>query len=88
MKKAESEMEDDLRSEYDLESLRVRKLGSDRKSFSGSTVRLDADVAAMFPTAEAVNEALRFLIKVVQQNQPIQFTAQPNILLEQTEERV
>lgn len=28
-------MEDDLRSEYDLKSLRVRNLGSCRKSFGG-----------------------------------------------------
>jgi hypothetical protein len=34
-------MEDELRSEYDLKSLRVRKLGSGRKSFGGTTVRLD-----------------------------------------------
>jgi hypothetical protein len=70
MKKAELELEDDLRPEYDLKSLRVRKLGSGRKSFGGSTVRLEPDVAAIFPSADAVNEALRFLIRVTQQNQP------------------
>ena len=70
MKKAELELDDDLRSEYDLKSLRVRKLGSGRKSFGGSTVRLEPDVAAIFPSADAVNEALRFLIRVTQQNQP------------------
>ncbi|OYQ63589.1 hypothetical protein B9G53_15875 [Pseudanabaena sp. SR411] len=69
MKKAELELEDDLRPEYDLKSLRVRKLGSGRKSFGGSTVRLEPDVAAIFPSADAVNEALRFLIRVTQQNQ-------------------
>ena len=35
-------MEDDLRPEYDLKSLRVRKLGSGRKSFGGTTVHLEA----------------------------------------------
>lgn len=70
MKKAELELEDNLRPEYDLKSLRVRKLGSGRKSFGGSTVRLEPDVAAIFPSADAVNEALRFLIRVTQQNQP------------------
>ncbi|WP_055075876.1 hypothetical protein [Pseudanabaena sp. 'Roaring Creek'] len=70
MKKAELELEDNLRPEYDLKSLRVRKLGSGRKSFGGSTVRLEPDVAAIFPNADAVNEALRFLIRVTQQNQP------------------
>ncbi|HEY9809198.1 MAG TPA: hypothetical protein V6D13_07645 [Halomicronema sp.] len=66
-----SEMEDELRSEYDLKSLRVRKLGSGRKSFSQTTVRLEPDVAEMFPTADAVNEALRFLIRIMQENQAV-----------------
>jgi hypothetical protein len=34
MKKDDLELEDDLLPEYDLKSLRVRKLGSGRKSFS------------------------------------------------------
>jgi hypothetical protein len=58
-------MDDELRSEYDLKSLRVRRLGSGRKSFGETTVRLEPDVAAMFPNADAVNEALRFLIRVM-----------------------
>lgn len=66
MKKDELELEDDLRPEYDLKSLRVRKFGSERKRFGGTTVRLEADVAEMFPSAESVNEALRFLIRVTQ----------------------
>ncbi len=71
MKKVdESEMEDELRSEYDLKSLRVQRLGSERKSFGGTTVRLEPDVAKMFPDSEAVNEALRFLIRVMQENKP------------------
>ena len=37
-------MEDDLRSEYNLKSLRVRKLGSGRKSFGETTVRLEPDM--------------------------------------------
>ncbi len=77
MKKADLELEDDLRPEYDLKSLRVRKLGSGRKGFGGSTVRLEPDVAAIFPNADAVNEALRFLIRVTQQNQPTKVTTLP-----------
>lgn len=77
MKKAELELGDDLSPEYDLKSLRVRKLGSGRKSFSGSTVRLEPDVAAIFPNADAVNEALRFLIRVTQQNQSVAVTTLP-----------
>jgi len=62
-------MEDDLRPEYDLKNLRVRQLGPERKRFGSTTVRLEPDVAEMFPDADAVNEALRFLIRVTQQNQ-------------------
>jgi hypothetical protein len=90
MKKADlemddDEMEDDLRTEYDLKNLRVRRLGSGRKSFGGSTVRLEPDVAEIFSSAESVNEALRFLIKVTQKNQLSAFTDQPHTTaLEQT----
>ena len=62
-------MEDDLRPEYDLENLRVRRLGSEGKSFAGQIVRLDPDVAEIFPNADSVNEALRFLMRIMQQNQ-------------------
>jgi hypothetical protein len=47
-------MKDELRPEYDLKSMRVRKLGSERRSFTGTTVQLNADVAALFPNAIAV----------------------------------
>ena len=68
MKKVESEIEDELRPEYDLRSLRVRKLGPGRKSF-GDVIRLEPDVADAFPDADAVNQALRFLIRVTKENQ-------------------
>ena len=87
MKKAELEMEDDLRDEYDLRSLRVRKLGSERKSFGRKTVLLEPDVAEIFSSADAVNEALRFLIKMMKQNQQSGFTAQSNTALEQTDQK-
>ena len=74
-------MKDELRQEYDLKSMRVRKLGSGRRSFAGTTVQLDPDVAEMFPNAEAVNEALRFLIKVMKQNQLPNFKDQNNTVL-------
>jgi ribosomal 50S subunit-associated protein YjgA (DUF615 family) len=67
MKKVEIEMEDELRPEYDLSALRVRKLGPRRKSF-GDVVRLEPDVAEAFPDADSVNEALRFLIRVTKEN--------------------
>ena len=70
MKKVETNINDELRPEYDLRSLRVRKLGPGRKSFGG-VVRLEPDVAEVFPDAEAVNEALRFLIRITKENQPV-----------------
>jgi hypothetical protein len=70
MKKAEPEMDDELRPEYDLASLRVRRLGPGRKSFGGSVVRLEPDVAEVFPDADSVNEALRFLIRITKENKP------------------
>jgi hypothetical protein len=78
MKRDKSEMEDDLRAEYDFKSLRVRRLGAGRKSFGETTVRLEPDVAEMFPSADAVNEALRFLIRVMRDNQAIAPAAQAN----------
>lgn len=69
MKKPEPEPTDELRPEYDLRSLRVRKLGIGRKSFSG-TIRLEPDVAEVFPDADSVNQALRFLIRITQEKQP------------------
>ncbi len=50
MKKVEKELEDDLRPEYDLKGLRVRKTGPDRKGFYGSMVQLEPDVAEVFRT--------------------------------------
>ena len=70
MKKVETEMDDELRPEYDLKSLRVRRLGPGRKRFGGSVVRLEPDVAEVFPDAESVNEALRFLIRITKENKP------------------
>ena len=61
-------MEDELRPEYDLQSLHVRKLGPGRKHF-GSVIKLEPDVADAFPDADAVNQALRFLIRVTRENQ-------------------
>lgn len=56
MKKGNISLEDVLRSEYDLKSLKVRKVGPERKSSGGPTVRLEKDVAEVFPDSESVNE--------------------------------
>ena len=70
MKKVETATDDELRPEYDLRSLRVRKVGPKRKSFGGRSVQLEPDVAAIFPDSESVNEALRFLIRITQEHKP------------------
>lgn len=59
-------MDDELRQEYDLNTLKVRKMGAKRKSFNSQIIKLDSDVAEIFTTAESVNEALRFLIKITE----------------------
>lgn len=70
MKKAEAKIEDELRVEYDLKSLQVRKVGPGRKGFGRFIVQLEPDVAKVFPDADSVNEALRFLIRVTRENKP------------------
>lgn len=62
MKNTKAEIEDELEAEYDLKSLRVRKLGPGRKRF-GDVVRLEPDVAEVFPDADSVNAALRSLMR-------------------------
>jgi len=63
VKNVKAEIDDELRKEYVLKRLRVRKLGSGRKRF-GDVVRLEPDVAEAFPNADSVNEALRSLIRM------------------------
>ena len=70
MKQVKNEMSDELRPEYDLKSLRVRKVGPKRAGFGGHFVQLAPDVAEVFPDADSVNEALRFLIRVTRENKP------------------
>ena len=64
MKNSSLESDDELRPEYDLSSLRVRKVGPDRTAGGQHGVLLEPDVAAVFPDSHSVNEALRFLIRV------------------------
>ena len=71
MKKVKNEMDDELRPEYDLRNLRVRKVGPQRTGFGSQFVQLAPDVAEVFPDAEAVNEALRLLIRVMRENKHV-----------------
>ncbi|MEB3229056.1 MAG: hypothetical protein VKJ27_11810 [Synechocystis sp.] len=61
-------MEDELRREYNLKALKVRKLGTQRQQFGKQIIKLDEDVAEIFTSAESVNEALRFLIMIGKDN--------------------
>jgi hypothetical protein len=60
-----SEMDDDLRPEYDFTQLSVVARGQGRKR-SPLTVQLDPDVATIFPDSESVNEGLRLLMRPIQ----------------------
>jgi hypothetical protein len=63
-KTSNSELDDDLQPEYDFRKLRVVARGPGRKKPAEATVRLAPDVAAVFPDSDAVNEALRFLMRI------------------------
>ena len=60
-------LNDELRPEYDETLLKDGVRGKYAKQYDAGTniVRLDPDVAASFPNEEAVNEALRFVLKVM-----------------------
>ncbi|MEZ5427782.1 MAG: hypothetical protein R2747_16050 [Pyrinomonadaceae bacterium] len=62
-------MEDELRPEYDFSNLKIVARGPGRKVSGKTTVTLDPDVAEMFPTSEAVNEALRLLVRVAKESE-------------------
>jgi hypothetical protein len=68
MEKVEDEQQDELRPEYDFSQLKGRVRGKYAERYREGTnlVLLDPDVAAAFPDAKAVNEALRLLIDVAQ----------------------
>ncbi len=59
---------DELRPEYDLKNMKLRKTGPGRKGFFGPTIRIEQDVAEVFPDSESVNQALRFLIRITKMN--------------------
>lgn len=62
-----TELNDELRPEYDETMLKNGVRGKYAKQYAAGTniIRLEPDVAAAFPTEEAVNEALRFVLKVM-----------------------
>lgn len=68
-KESSNSVEDDLRPEYDLAELLkggVRGKYAEQYRAGVNLVRLDSDVAQAFPTEEAVNEALRLVMKMAE----------------------
>lgn len=65
-----NEREPEMLEEYDF-SGGVRGKYAARFARGSQVVVLDPDVVEVFPDAEAVNEALRFLIRVTRENQPV-----------------
>ena len=62
-----NEMNDELRSEYDMKSLLkdgVRGKYADKYRQGMNLALLEADVARAFPNEKAVNEALRLVVKL------------------------
>ena len=57
---------DELKAEYDLSTYKVRSIGEGRKLMN--QIQLDVDVERVFPDSASVNEALRFLIRVTEEN--------------------
>ena len=62
-----TDLNDELRPEYDETLLKSGIRGKYAEQYAAGTniVRLEPDVAAAFSNEEAVNEALRFVLKVV-----------------------
>ena len=68
MKKAKSEMADELRPEYKRSDFGeiVRGKYANRIKEESNVVLLEPDVAKVFPNDEAVNKALRYLLEVAE----------------------
>ncbi len=64
-----SEMDDDLRPEYDFSKMPIVARGPGRIRVR-ATVQLEPDVAALFPDDASVNEALRLMIRMMQSQNP------------------
>ena len=64
--KTDTEIDDELRAEYDLSQLKGGVRGKYVQRYQAGTnlVLLAPDVAEVFPSDEAVNEALRLLIRI------------------------
>ena len=65
-----SELEDEMRAEYDLSTMKLVGRGIYAKRFRSGTnvVLLDRDVREAFPDDESVNEVLRVIAKVAKRH--------------------
>jgi hypothetical protein len=72
MKKKISQANDELRAEYDPDLIRsgIRGKYVERYRAGSNIVKLAPDVAAAFPDAKAVNDALRLLMRVARTSVP------------------
>lgn len=60
---------DEILPEYDLDYSKAKpNRFAEKYSRVQRTVVLDSDVAEDFPSSEAVNEALRFLVRITKQH--------------------
>ena len=60
---------EEMSPEYDLDYSKAKpNRFAEKYQQTQRTVVLDTDVAESFPTAESVNEALRFLLRVIKEN--------------------
>lgn len=61
-----TEIEDDLRPEYDFSTLPIVARGAKRQSPQRLMVQLEPDVAEAFPDSSSVNAGLRLLMQIRQ----------------------
>ena len=63
----DTENKDEMREEYDFSSMKggVRRKYASAFDKTAITILLDSDVAKVFPDSQAVNEALRTLVRVM-----------------------
>ena len=70
MKKISNEENDEMKDEYrfDYSKARPNRFAEEYNRMQRS-VMPEADIADKFPSAESVNEALRFLVRITEQHQ-------------------
>jgi hypothetical protein len=71
-KRKESELEDEMRPEYDFSKMKIVGRGIYRERYRSGTnlVLLEPDVRKAFPDDESINDALRVIAKVAKRLVP------------------